>query len=190
MKITKSYKGLTESPCFYRFYGHLLSDDDLDIYLNKPLIVEGNIYAKHGIFSKNSIESYGSIDSGGCIQSKYGYVEGKESITAELGIKTGSGIFSYGSIRSGGNIKAKTTIKSGENIEADGCIEAKKYVTAIGSIVSGKHIKSGSSIAGIRIMAKNYISARESIYACYKIECSKIIRGEIEHGDLILINAK
>lgn len=190
MKITKSYKGLIESPCFYRFYGHLLSDDDLDIYLNKPLIVEGNIYAKHGIFSKNSIESYGSIDSGGCIQSKYGYVEGKESITAELGIKTGLGIYSFGSIRSGGNIKAKTTIRSEENIEADGCIEAKKHITAFGSIVSGKHIKSGSSIAGIHILAKNYIGAKKKIYTCYKIEGPKIIRGEIERCDQILINAK
>lgn len=191
MKIAKSYEGLIETPCFYRFCGHLLSDDDLDIYLGKPLIVYGNIYAKHGIFSKNTIEACGSIDSGGCIQSKYGYVVGKESITAELGIKTGLGIYSTGSIKSGGNIKAKTFIQSGENIEADGCIEAEKYITAFGSIDSGKHIKSGNSIeAGIHIMAKNYISARKSIYACYTIKCSKIIRGEIEHGDLILNNAK
>ena len=100
MTITKDYKGLQLiGDEYYKLNGDLMSDEDMSIELDKPLLVcgnigaEGNITADHDIFAERNIIVKGYI-----------FAEGY--------------IYAGGNITAGGYIFAEGYIYAGENIDS------------------------------------------------------------------------
>lgn len=189
MKINKNYEGLKEYNYYYLLDGNLLSDDCIEIELNKKLFVKGSIVAITYIEAGWDIEAGEGIKAGWDIEAG-GYIKAGCDIEAGWSIKAGWGI------KAGCDIKAGGCIKAGESIEAGGGIKAGCGIEAYGYIGADEGIEAGWGIeSGTFIYCEKRIFAGLSIYKisqdCIKtIKCAELRKGEVCYGDLIITEQK
>ena len=68
MKITKKTKGIIDEGWRYKYEGDLISDEEIEIDLDKGLYVTGSIGAGNSIKAGNSIDAGNSIEAGDWIK--------------------------------------------------------------------------------------------------------------------------
>jgi len=191
MKITKKTKGIIDEGWRYKYEGDLISDEEIEIDLDKGLYVTGSIGAGNSIKAGNSIEAGNWIKAGD-------WIEAGNSIKAGNSIDAGNSIEAGDWIKAGDWIEAGNSIKAGDSIEAGNSIEAGDWIKAGDSIEAGDWIKAGDYngiSAGLYITCKGTLSFGLNAYAGIKtwgeateeektITCGKLLKGNIEYGIL------
>ena len=155
MKITKKTKGIIDEGWRYKYEGDLISDEEIEIDLDKGLYVTGSIGAGNSIKAGNSIDAGNSIEAGDWI-------------------KAGDWIEAGNSIKAGDSIEAGNSIEAGDWIKAGDYngISAGLYITCKGTLSFGLN-----AYAGI----KTWGEATEEEKT---ITCGKLLKGNIEYGIL------
>ena len=167
MKITKKTKGIIDEGWRYKYEGDLISDEEIEIDLDKGLYVTGSIGAGNSIKAGNSIDAGNSIEAGD-------WIKAGDWIEAGNSIKAGDSIEAGNSIEAGDWIKAGDSIEAGDWIKAGDYngISAGLYITCKGTLSFGLN-----AYAGI----KTWGEATEEEKT---ITCGKLLKGNIEYGIL------
>jgi len=167
MNINKKTK-LRDDGWRYIYEGNLISEEDIDINLDKPLCVAGYIKTKENIRSNTPLMVSEYIETGGYIEIRggplkaEGYIKASDSIEVDSYIQSGGYIDAgVGYISAGGSIEAKKHIKAGLCIEAGPGIKAGDFIHADWYIQSAEDIEAGGTLkAGIGILAQSGITAK------------------------------
>jgi hypothetical protein len=197
--VDENYPGLLKKGAEYRLDDDLKSDFNIEIKLDKRLVVWGYIDAKRNIKSNQSLKAEGQIKAGYSIDIADGDIESYETINAGMDIiASGSVKASYcieasGSIKAGKMIKSGWDLKSGIDIESGLSIESGEGIKAGGSIKathdirSDKRIEAGGDIeAGWGIRAVLYISCDGTLSAPYGVFAGVCTWKEIPTDDNIV----
>lgn len=148
---------------YYYFKKLLVKKGDLEVKLDAPLtvigevLVDGNIIAPNGITAARRLEARGGIKSDGIVSVGLGQIKTGGDLEAD-------GIVADGNIMAGNNIKANY-IECAGTMKANGNIEGKAYIACTELIYAGL----GSE------------NAEES-----EIRCAELRNGEVVTGTLVI----
>jgi hypothetical protein len=197
--VDENYPGLEKKGTEYRLSGDLKSDFNIEIQLDKKLVVSGYIDAKRNIKSNKSLKAEGQIKAGYSINIADGDIESLESINAGMDIiatgiiKASYCIEALGSIKagkmikSGWDMKSGTDIESGLSIESGEGIKAGGNIKAVHDIRSDKRIEAGGDIeSGWGIRAVLYVSCEGTLSAQYGVFAGVCTWKEIPTDDNIV----
>ena len=187
MRIDKNFAGLEYNGAnrVYMLNMDLVSDEAIEVDLNKLLVIHGCVVSKKDIVIRRGIRADGFIRAGGFIKSG-GFIQAYKSIQSDEFIKSG------GFIKSGEFIQAYKSIQSDEFIKSGGFIKSGEFIQSGGFIQSGRGIVSDQGIE-----SKTFIDVKYRIFAgasawCSSddcddiIKCAKLYSGEIVSGRLVI----
>lgn len=169
----------------YIMNANLQCTEALEINLDYPLVIKGDVEVSQGITSKHGLKVEGNIKAGTTIEVGL-YIKASGNIEAGGGIYARTSIEAGGDIIAGGDIyvtgyiiaRAKVTagkdivtdshgnIEAGDDISAGGVIEAASSIIGNWNIFAGGHIFATRGInAGAAIVAKSFIYSGGKIFA-------------------------
>lgn len=161
MVIDNNYCGLSVALDRYELYSSLISDEDIEIKLDKPLTIYGSVQIEGSLFSSVTLAVYGTV-----VVKRTIAIE--DCFSADSVFCTDLAVENTVDVKH--SVEAKT-IKTGGSIEA-GYIQARE-VNSAGSVISndGMHIKGD-------IVAANKIKCGQGIYAFGKVHTASYIQAD------------
>lgn len=173
MRITNNWRYLrTQDPKQYFFRGDISAAGDLDIDLDRKLLVIGNITVKGNLTTKNEIFVMGDIKVRGDLMTA-------SVVGAMNDIYVGGAIWSAKSVHAGQDVIAKKGISCGRTVKAGR------------NVISGEGINVGRSVKALC----GYVSCEKRIFAGISLHqdtenytgrvfCSEFRKGDIVLGEL------